>query len=1128
MSVNEFPLDFRRLFEMSPGAFLVLLPDLTIAEATDEYLRTVMRKREDIVGREVFEAFPDNPDDETVNSIQVKASFLKVFETGEPDELPLQKYDVQRPAEDGGGYEERYWRLVTFPGFNGKGEVAYIYQRVENITEQVRLQEKNAEQRKLNEELSDRAERSETARKQTADALEDVRLRLESALNAGEIGTWTWDPVNDKVVADKNLAKFFSVSEEVANGGKIENYLKAVHPDDLQIVEELIKVALGNKDSYEAEYRLINPDNSIRWVVARGRIVRDEKGDPIQLPGVVIDITSRKQTEEELIESQSRLALALQAGRAGTFVWDIKNNINIWSPELEEMYGVPIGTFEGDFSSWEKRVFPDDLEIVNKGIEKTLAEGKELYDYEFRVVLPNGSHKWLAGRAKFEYNAEGEPSRMLGINVDITDSKKVQELLVERTKLATLSSDVGIGLNRREDLGKLLGHCTDALVEHLNAAFARIWTVDKSGTMLQLQASSGLYTHLDGEHSLIPIGKFKIGKIAEERSPHLTNDISNDPQISDKDWAKDQNMQAFAGYPLIVEEKLVGVMCVFSQKTLTETAIQAMESVANTIANAIERKHIEKNLSESDERFKLITRATNDAIWDWNLQTNDVWWNNAVQTMFGYTKDQVEPKSTWWYQQIHPEDRERVVSGIHEVIDNGGENWSDEYRFLCSNGKYKYVFDRGFAIHRDGKAVRMLGAMQDVTDNKLIESEREQLLWNEKNARTEAEKANRMKDEFLATLSHELRTPLSAILGWSRLLKQGQIKEEQKIRAVETIERNAKIQTQLIEDVLDVSRIISGKMRLEVRPLDLATVIESAIDSVSPAIEAKNIRFQRVMDTKVMIAGDADRLQQIIWNLLSNAIKFTPKDGRVQIRMERVNSHVEITVEDNGIGIAPETLPFIFERFRQSDSSTTRKHGGLGLGLAIVRHLVELHGGTVHAMSKGLGEGSTFTLKFPQIAVRSKEVPKTKDEEQEDRIHPTVNGETGFVCPPEIKDLKVLLVDDERDTREMLTFIFETCEAFPVGCSSVEEALEAIKNNKFDILISDIGMPKRDGYDLIKSIRQLSFEEGGRLPAVALTAYARVEDRLRILSAGFQMHVVKPVDPSELLAVVASLINRNK
>ncbi len=990
--MNNFSLDFRRLFELSPGAFLVLLPDLTIAEATDEYLRTMMRRREEIVGREVFEAFPDNPNDETANSVQIRASFLKVFATGEPDELPVQKYDVQRPAEDGGGFEERFWRLVTFPGFDANGAVSYIYQRVENITAQIRAESERKTQENLNIALTARAEKS------------------------------------------------------------------------------------------EAEQR----------------------------------------------ESRQSLALALEAGRAGTFMLDLANDVNIWSPELEAMYGIPAGTFEGNYDGWAKRVLPEDFERTDRQFQEAFDQTIEFIDFEFRVVMPNDELRWFFGRTRLEYDEAKKPLRMIGINVDITDSKRDQELLSERTKLASLSGDIGIALNRHEDLPNLLKHCTDAFVEHLDAVLVRIWTLDASGETLELQASSGIKENLDGKYERIPVGKFMVGKIAERREPYLTNDVANGEDVGKQEWARRENINAFAGYPLIVADKLVGVMAIFSRTLLSETVLEAMKAYANTIANAIERKQIEKSLRRSNQRFQLISRATNDTIWDWNLQTNEVWWNDSVLTMFGYTPDQIEPTADWWYRHIHPEDRERIVTGIHEIIDHGGEKWSDEYRFQCADGSYRYIFDRGFAIHRDDKALRMLGAMLDVTDRKHIETEREFLLVSEKSARAEAEEANRMKDEFLATLSHELRTPLSSILGWSRMLKENQVEGEQAKRAVEIIERNAKSQAQLIEDVLDVSRIISGKMRLEVRPIDLSSVIENAMDAVRPAAEAKNIRLQRVADTNVMISGDADRLQQIIWNLLSNAIKFTPKDGRVQVKTERVNSHVEVVVADNGMGIEPETLPFVFDRFRQSDSTMTRKHGGLGLGLAIVRHLVELHGGTVYAASEGLNTGATFTLTFPLVALRAKEITFAANDQEITREHPTASRDVPFHCPEELKNLRVLVVDDEPDTRDMLLFILESCQANATGVASVDEALKTIARENFDVLISDIGMPERDGYELIKAVRRLAPDVGGRIPAIALTAYARVEDRLKALNSGFQMHIPKPVEPSELIAVVASLANRSK
>lgn len=397
-------------------------------------------------------------------------------------------------------------------------------------------------------------------------------------------------------------------------------------------------------------------------------------------------------------------------------------------------------------------------------------------------------------------------------------------------------------------------------------------------------------------------------------------------------------------------------------------------------------------------------------------------------------------------------------------------------------------------------------------------------LAHEQDARQAAEDANRLKDEFLATVSHELRTPLNAILGWSQMLQNKNLSKDLSEKALSTIERNARMQSQLIDDILDVSRIITGKLRLDVRAVDLADVIEAAIETVRPAAEAKNIRLQSLFDSHVEpISGDRDRLQQVVWNLLSNAVKFTPKEGRVQIRLERINSRLEITVSDTGKGIEPDFLPYVFDRFRQSDSATTRRHGGLGLGLAIVRQIVELHGGTVSVMSEGGNHGSTFIVCLPLLPVRNEIINFTNKKAAAGRLH---QKNLSIDCLPELSDLRVLLVDDEADSRELLKIILDNCEADVTTASSAAEAFELFQNSRFDIIISDIGMPDEDGFSLIRKIRKLSAERGGKIPAIALTAYARAEDRQQALRAGFQMHVAKPVEPDELLTVVANLAGR--
>jgi PAS domain S-box-containing protein len=387
-------------------------------------------------------------------------------------------------------------------------------------------------------------------------------------------------------------------------------------------------------------------------------------------------------------------------------------------------------------------------------------------------------------------------------------------------------------------------------------------------------------------------------------------------------------------------------------------------------------------------------------------------------------------------------------------------------------------------------------------------------------AYNDAQAANRLKDEFLATLSHELRTPLNAVLGYSRLLQSGMMTAEKHAHALQTVERNATALTQIVEDILDVSRIVSGKIRLNIQPVDLPDVVSNAVETVRPAADAKRIRVQLIIDPRAApISGDPDRLQQIVWNLASNAVKFTPKQGVVQVRLERVNSHVEIVVSDTGIGIAPDFLPHIFERFRQADSGTTREHAGIGLGLAIVRHLVELHGGTIHAASDGSDKGSTFRVRLPVMIVHHKEP-------LERRVHPTTDLARIETQLPDLGGISVLAVDDDADARALVAETLESRGARVVTVDSAEEALHALSRERPDVVLADIGMAHLDGFELIKRIRQSSDPAIREIPAAALTAYARAEDRMKVLQSGFQMHLAKPVDPAELIVAVASLARR--
>jgi signal transduction histidine kinase/ActR/RegA family two-component response regulator len=424
--------------------------------------------------------------------------------------------------------------------------------------------------------------------------------------------------------------------------------------------------------------------------------------------------------------------------------------------------------------------------------------------------------------------------------------------------------------------------------------------------------------------------------------------------------------------------------------------------------------------------------------------------------------------------------------------------------------------DRLRAIARLQQKARSLQA--EIRDREQVEEKLRLALVGEQMARAEAETANRMKDQFLATVSHELRTPLNAILGWSHLLKSGNLDKATATRALETIDRNAKSQAQLIEDILDVSRMITGKLRLNNDPVDIASVINAAIDSVQLAIDSKDLHLAITLDPSARhTVGDSNRLQQVVWNLLSNAIKFTPSGGHIEVEVSRAGCNLQIRVSDSGQGISPDFLPFIFERFRQADGTTTRQHGGLGLGLAIVRHLTELHGGTIEAASAGEGLGATFTVKLPLApspqSAKQRKAAAHAPAKEDPAVH--------FASLPSVEDVKVLLVDDDEDTLQILGLMLSESKANVQTATSVAAAMDVLEWYRPDVVVSDLAMPGEDGYALIKKLRAL--EDAEHIPAVALTSYVRVEDRTRALSAGFNMFVPKPVQPEELITAIANL-----
>ncbi|HEX4966379.1 MAG TPA: PAS domain S-box protein [Thermoanaerobaculia bacterium] len=525
------------------------------------------------------------------------------------------------------------------------------------------------------------------------------------------------------------------------------------------------------------------------------------------------------------------------------------------------------------------------------------------------------------------------------------------------------------------------------------------------------------------------------------------------------------------------------------------------------------RKKAEEGRREAEALFRTLTEGMPSMAWVRRHDGPYEYLNPQWHAYTGWTAEDLAGRGH--FELIHPEDLP-MMAELHQASMLSGEGHFVEFRHRRHDGAWRWTESRVAPVRdTQGNVLRWVGTLTDVHDQR---QERERLLENERAARNEAEEASRLKDEFLAIVSHELRTPLTVILGWSQLLLVSKIAEAELQRGLETIRRSARSQAQIIDDLLDMSRIIAGKIRLDLQTVDLPQILEKALDSVRPAAMAKGVRLEAMILPSLLAKGDPGRLQQILWNLLSNAIRFTPQGGKVQVAAERVGSHLEVTVSDTGEGIDPEFLPYIFDRFRQQDGSTTRTHGGLGLGLSIVKNLVELHSGEVRASSAGLGKGSTFIFQLPLSLTDLAEPPESPR-----GVDATLFEEPG---DPSLAGLKILVVDDEPDTREVLQRLLESGGALVLLAASAREALVLLRQEKPCLLISDIGMPQEDGYWLIQQVRALAPEDGGAIPAVALTALARAEDRLRALRAGFQAHTAKPVETAELIYVAAGLAGR--
>jgi PAS domain S-box-containing protein len=753
------------------------------------------------------------------------------------------------------------------------------------------------------------------------------------------------------------------------------------------------------------------------------------------------------------------------------FATDTEGRIVSWNPGVERLLGYAEDEWVGRHASV---IFtPEDREqgAPEWEMETALREGRA--DDNRWHVRKDGSTFWAEGLLMLLRAEAGAPRGFAKILRDNTEAKLTVERLRESDerfqRLVELSPD-GIAVH------------AEGVVLFMNAAGAKLLGADGPEQIVGRPVAELIHPDY---HGLI---RERLEKLARgETQP-----------------------------PAELKFRRLDGTEIYGELSSAPLVYQGRPAVQAVVRDLTRRKQSEAALRESEKRFRSIFNQQFQfmAILSPGGVLVDV--NELPLRAAGVTREQVLGKLFWetpWWEGL-PEMQAGWPARLEAAALSDAPVFSEDL-YRAADGTR--VAEASITAVKDAERRVEFFIVQasDITERKRFEEERERLL-------SEAQEANRLKDEFLATLSHELRTPLTAILGWAHLLRGGQVRGEEAERALETIERNARAQSQLIDDLLDVSRIVTGKLRLELTPVSPDSFIEPALEAVRPAARAKGVRLRKVIDAGVgALVVDPARLQQVVWNLLSNAVKFTPNGGSVEVRLERVGSHIEIAVADTGAGIVPEFLPHVFERFRQADQKTSRRHGGLGLGLSIVRHLVELHGGSVRADSAGEGAGSTFTVTLPVAPIHQ------ADELEEGRGHTPARATShAHECPERLDGLRVLVVDDEPDARELLAAGLGQCGAEVTTVSSAGEALAALAGAKFDALVSDLGMPGEDGYWLVGRMRALPAEAGGRTPAVALTAYARTEDRLRAMRAGFDMHVSKPVELNELVAVIANLARR--
>ncbi|HEY9828859.1 MAG TPA: PAS domain S-box protein [Stenomitos sp.] len=892
--------------------------------------------------------------------------------------------------------------------------------------------------------------------------LQQSDTKLRSMADNAPVMVWVTDPTGYCTFLNRVWYDF--TGQTVGNALGF-GWLDAVHPEDAEFAKATFLSANERHEPFRLEYRLRHHAGSYHWAIDAAQPWLGDDGEFKGYIGAVIDISDRKQAEEDLRASEERYRALFESMSEGFCVIEM----------IFDDCNQPL-----DYRFLEANPAFEQQTGLNQAIGKTA-----------RQLLPDLESHWfeiygnvaLTGEpTRFEHGSEvmgrwfdvsafriGSPSdRKVAILFQEISERKQSERVLQENELRfrTLADNISQFAWMADATGWIFW-------------YNKRW-FDFTGTTLEQMQGWGWQQAHHPDHVERVVAKinqcFATGEIWEDTFPLR---------------GKNGEYRWFLSRAIPVPDAQGRIVCWFG----TNTDITDLQSVEN-------------ELRQSEERYRCLAELIPQLVWTANSEGALLDVNQRWTEFTGLSLEQATTDG--WEAVVHPDDVPGLAQQWNAAVQQGTP-YQAEGRMRRVDGVYRWFLHQATPQRNaQGQIIKWFGTATDIDGQKQLELDRDRLLQQEQSAREAAERANRIKDEFLAVLSHELRSPLNPILGWTRLLQSRRFDATKTAAALATIERNVKLQTQLIDDLLDIAKILRGKLAIEMVSVDLVFAIESAIETVRAAAVAKSIRLNAVLPPIGRISGDQVRLQQVIWNLLSNAIKFTPNGGQVNILLEQVGDQAQITVSDTGKGINPDFLPHLFESFRQEDASTTRQYGGLGLGLAIVRSLVEAHGGKITADSAGPDQGATFTVRFPLLEV----------EPERQRADSYLGQEL------DLTGVRVLAVDDEPDARELLATVLTMYGAEVRTVDSAAEVFTALESFNPDVLVSDIGMPDMDGYELIQQIRTLPPEQGGQIPAIALTAYAREEDRQRAMASGFQQQVTKPLEPEQLVQWVVHLVSK--